>query len=97
MHWPYLDAMVLYNQAKEPAVSVPHANFHHANLPLTRKSLAGVNFGLGCVGVIQCTRIFLYNSRVKGETPKEQLVEAKADVVHVAEGLKDEVKAAISK
>lgn len=49
------------------------------------------------MGIIQCARIFSYNASVKHETPKQQLEEAKSDIVHVAEGLKDDVKAAISK
>jgi len=57
--------------------------------------LAAVNFFLGCVGVVQVTRILAYNHTHKGETAKEQLEEAKDDVIDVAKGIKGDVKNAI--
>ncbi|EHL00989.1 putative UPF0041 protein C24B11.09 [Glarea lozoyensis 74030] len=59
--------------------------------------LATVNFFLGAVGVIQVTRILMYNASVKNETPKEQAEEAKDSLVKTAEGLKDDVVAAVKK
>jgi hypothetical protein len=54
-----------------------------------------VNFFLGCVGVVQVTRILNYNYHHKGEIAKEQLEEAKDGVVDVAKGIKGDVKDAI--
>jgi hypothetical protein len=55
-----------------------------------------VNFCLGCVGVIQVGRIFVYNQTVKKQTQAQQIGAAKDSVVATAEGVKDDVKAAAS-
>jgi hypothetical protein len=39
----------------------------------------------------------MYNASVKNETPKEQAEEAKDSLVKTAEGLKDDVVAAVKK
>jgi len=57
--------------------------------------LATVNFFLGCVGVIQVSRIINYNLNHKGETAKEQIDEVKEGVVDVAKEIKGDVKSAI--
>jgi hypothetical protein len=66
---------------------------------LTEKyySLASVNFALGIVGVIQVSRILAYNRSVKGQTAGQQVDAAKADVKVTAEGVKDDVKAAVAR
>jgi hypothetical protein len=58
-------------------------------------SLAAVNFFLGVVGVIQITRIALYNSSQKRLTPSEQVKEAKENVEGVAKELKKDVVNAV--
>jgi len=57
--------------------------------------LAAVNFFLGCVGIIQTTRILQYQRSVKGQTAGEQLEAAKESTVDTAKGVKDDVKNAI--
>lgn len=65
---------------------------------LTRNySLASVNFCLGCVGVIQVGRIIAYNRSVGKNSTGEQVSEAKDSIVASAEGVKEEVKAAIAR
>jgi hypothetical protein len=54
-----------------------------------------VNFCLGCVGIIQVSRIIAYE-RSKGKRTTDEIKEAKDSVVATAEGVKDEVKAAVS-
>ena len=67
--------MVLRNKAKEHLVRLPSAfpgtwilchydDFINTNIC----SLAAVNFCLACVGVVQCTRIFLYERSKAGST-----------------------------
>lgn len=58
--------------------------------------LASVNFCLGCVGIIQVSRIVSYERSLKKKSPGQQLEAAKDDVVAAAEGVKDDVKAAVS-
>jgi hypothetical protein len=60
-------------------------------------SLASVNFALGIVGVIQVSRILAYNRSVKGQTAGQQVDAAKADAKLTAEGVKDDVKAAVAR
>lgn len=50
--------------------------------------LATVNFFLGCVGVVQVSRILSYNYKQKGLTAGEQVKVAKDDVKGVATDLK---------
>lgn len=51
--------------------------------------LAAVNFFLGCVGVVQCSRIFLYRRSLDGSS-----VEAAKDIEHE---LADSAKSAAKK
>lgn len=52
--------------------------------------LAAVNFFLGCVGVVQCSRIFLYRRSVEGSS-----AEAAKELEHeVADSAKSAVKKA---
>jgi mitochondrial pyruvate carrier 2 len=62
----------------------------------TIHSLASVNFCLGCVGVIQVGRIIAYNRSLKKSTG-EQVNEVKDGIVASAEGVKDDVKAAVAR
>jgi hypothetical protein len=56
-------------------------------------SLAAVNFFLGCTGLMQVTRIFLYRRRQDGSAK-----EAAKDIAHeTADGAKQVVKAVESK
>ena len=48
--------------------------------------MAAVNFFLGMVGIVQCTRIFLYNQSQKGKTTVPTTVE------EVKKEVKDAVK-----
>ncbi|KAI9744523.1 MAG: hypothetical protein M1818_002052 [Claussenomyces sp. TS43310] len=59
--------------------------------------LAAVNFFLGCVGVVQVSRILAWQYSDKGESPKEQLEAAKDSTVEAAKGVKEDVKAALPK
>lgn len=50
--------------------------------------LAAVNFFLGCVGVAQCARIFVYRSSLKEEKSKSLPEAAEAKVEEVKEAIK---------
>jgi hypothetical protein len=60
-------------------------------------SLATVNFFLGVVGVVQVSRILMWRSSQKNESPKEQVEAAKESLIGTAEGLKADVVAAVKK
>ncbi|KAH8654615.1 hypothetical protein BGZ60DRAFT_386320 [Tricladium varicosporioides] len=53
--------------------------------------LASVNFCLGIVGVVQVSRILVYNASHKGHSTGEQLEEVKESVVDTAKGVKKDV------
>lgn len=55
---------------------------------LTNFSLATVNFFLGCVGLIQSTRILIWQNSVKGAV-KEEGEAAKKVIEHPVEAAKD--------
>jgi hypothetical protein len=59
--------------------------------------IATVNFFLGAVGVIQVSRILMWRSSVKNESPKDQVEAAKESLVGTAQGLKDDVVSAVKK
>jgi len=59
--------------------------------------LAAVNFFLGMVGVIQVSRILMYNSSQKKLTASEQLGAAKDSTMDAAKGVKGEVESAAKK
>jgi hypothetical protein len=50
--------------------------------------LATVNFFLGCVGVVQVSRILSYNYKQKGLSAGEQVKEAKEDVKEIGHEIK---------
>jgi len=54
--------------------------------------LSTVNFFLGLVGVVQVSRILMYNASQKNQTVPQQLEAAKDSAVVAAEGLKQDVK-----
>lgn len=60
-------------------------------------SLAAVNFFLGTVGVIQVSRILMWQRSEEGMNAMQQLEAAKESAAASAEGLKDDAKAAIGK
>lgn len=64
---------------------------------LAYNRLAAVNFFLGCVGVIQVSRILMWQSSVKKQSAGEQLENAEASAVESAKGVKEDVKAAVKK
>ena len=67
----------------------------HANPDSFSYSLAAVNFFLGCVGVTQLTRIYLYNRSVKDQDLGAVAKGQGKDVKETAEGvLRDPVGAA---
>jgi len=57
--------------------------------------LAAVNFFLGVVGVVQVTRILMWQQSVKGLTPAQQVEEAKDAAVDASKSLVNEVKNAV--
>lgn len=57
--------------------------------------LATVNAFLGIVGIVQCGRILAWRSSQKGQTPAEQIKDAKDDVAETAKGVKGDVKSAL--
>lgn len=93
--------MVLRHQAKEhPVRFAPISSHLQCNRLLIRFvhkiSLAAVNFFLGAVGVIQVSRILIYQNSVEGKTAKQQLEAAKESAVGAAEGLKVDVKSVVA-
>lgn len=54
-----------------------YTRIHAVDLSTDDCRLAAVNFFLGCVGVVQVTRIFLYRRSLKGSTK-----EAAADIAN---------------
>ena len=54
---------------------------------LTMNSLAAVNFFLGCVGVTQVSRIFLYQQSLKNETAGEVARDSAIDAKDTAKGI----------
>ena len=59
---------------------------HHRADPTTY-SLAAVNFFLGCVGVTQVSRIFLYQQSLKNETAGEVARDSAIDAKDTAKGI----------
>jgi len=57
--------------------------------------LATVNFFLGTVGVIQVSRILVYQRSIKGQPTGEQVEAAKESAVDAAKGLKKDVVDAV--
>lgn len=65
--------------------------------PLTRARLAAVNFFLGCVGVVQVTRIFMWRRSHEGsalEAAKDMEHEAADSAKSVAHSAEKAVKTA---
>ncbi|PWY83421.1 UPF0041 domain protein [Aspergillus heteromorphus CBS 117.55] len=58
--------------------------------------LAAVNFFLGCVGVVQVTRIFNYRRSLK-DSPVETVKELETEVVDQAKAVASEAEAAVKK
>ena len=56
---------------------------------LIKDRLAAVNFFLGCVGVVQCSRIFLWRQSQKGGVVEE----VKAEAAEVKAEVKEAIKA----
>ncbi|KAG9236098.1 hypothetical protein BJ875DRAFT_482616 [Amylocarpus encephaloides] len=61
------------------------------------RCLATVNFFLGIVGVVQVSRILMYNASVKKQTPEQQLETAKDSVEESAVGVQEAVVDAVKK
>lgn len=59
--------------------------------------MATVNFFLGCVGVIQVTRILMWQSSQKNMSAGAQVEEAKDAAIDAAKGVVGDVKAAVAK
>jgi hypothetical protein len=62
---------------------------------LIQRRLASVNFFLGLVGVVQVSRIFMYNSSQKKLTSGQQIEAAKDSAVESAAGLKQDAIEAV--
>lgn len=78
--------MVLDHQAQELPVRPPSTQvYKNTPKPTNMNSLAAVNFFLGLVGIVQVSRILMYES-----DKKKGLVEVVEDV---KEDVKDKVKA----
>jgi hypothetical protein len=60
-------------------------------------SLAAVNFFLGCVGVIQVSRILAYQQSIKGKTPVQNHEAVKDSAGVTAEGVKDDGESKIAR
>lgn len=71
---------------------------HHRADPTTY-SLAAVNFFLGCVGVTQVSRIFLYQQSLKnetaGEVAKDSAIDAKDTAKSIAQNPESAAKEAV--
>jgi hypothetical protein len=59
--------------------------------------LAAVNFFLGCVGVVQVTRIFMYRRSLEGGSTKEALKDIEHEVVDSAKSAVGKAEAAVKK
>ncbi|KAL4958170.1 hypothetical protein BDW69DRAFT_154776 [Aspergillus filifer] len=59
--------------------------------------LAAVNFFLGCVGVVQVTRIFNYRRSLEGGSSKEAAKDMEQEIVSEAKGVAAEAKDAVKK
>ena len=59
----------------------------HRRADPTACSLAAVNFFLGCVGVTQVSRIFLYQQSLKNETVGEVARDSAIDAKDTAKGI----------
>ncbi|GIJ90137.1 hypothetical protein Asppvi_009088 [Aspergillus pseudoviridinutans] len=59
--------------------------------------LAAVNFFLGCVGVVQVTRIFMYRRSLEGGSTKEALKDLEHEVVDSAKSAVGKAEAAVKK
>jgi len=57
--------------------------------------LAAVNFFLGAVGIIQVSRILMWQRSAEGKTAAEQAKAAKESVIETAEGLKGDIVEAV--
>ena len=60
-------------------------------------SLAAVNFFLGCVGVVQVSRIFMYRRSLKGTTTTTTTTEEAATDIAIATEAKDVAEGVASK
>lgn len=53
-------------------------------------SLASVNFLLGCVGIVQVTRVLMYQQSLKGKPTSDLVVDNAKDVKNtIVDGAKD--------
>lgn len=78
-------------------VPLPHDPFLDLRLTSQSSSLAAVNFFLGCVGVVQVSRIFMWQRSQKGsslEAAKELEHELADSAKAVVDKAEDAVKAA---
>ena len=106
LHRPDLDPVVPDHQAKKHHVHLPlpspilpfplsHTFQSVVSYPANEPRLASVNFFLGLVGVVQVSRIVMYNSSQKKLTAGEQIEAAKEGAVESAKGLKGDVVEAV--
>ena len=102
-----MDEMVLCYQAKKYTVRLL-PTFHIDPIQISLKisaavlanlyrRLAAVNFLLGCVGVTQVTRIFLYQRSLKNETIPEVAQKSAQDVADTARGVVTDPEGAAKK
>ena len=73
---------------------VPHDPFLDLRLTPQSSSLAAVNFFLGCVGVVQVSRIFLWQRSQKGSS-LEAAKELEHEAVDSAKAVVDKVEKAV--
>jgi hypothetical protein len=86
--------LVLDHQAQELPVRAIRPQCPPRGHVTNRVSLAAVNFFLGCVGVVQVTRIFNYRRSLEGGSAKEAAKDLEHEIADSAKAVaKDAVEA----
>lgn len=94
-----MDTLVLHHQTSECLVGVTsHVTLRESPVADSlNSSLAAVNFFLGCVGVTQVTRIFLYQRSLKHTTIAQEAKQDAIDVSDTAKKIAEDPRAAVKK
>lgn len=80
------------NMLYVPLFHLSYCFIHYWNMANAMSSLAAVNFFLGCVGVVQVSRIFLYRRSLEGSSTEaaksmeHEVADSAKAVAHEAEG-----------
>ena len=100
-HLPYIPLPVYYSLPlfSHPQQLLPPFRYYtfgdYTWAAADKRRLASVNFFLGLVGVVQVSRIFMYNTSQKKLTSGQQIEAAKDSAVESAAGLKQDAIEAV--